>query len=140
MEATRDGYEDLLIHTAAAEGAIEKVAELLAQGVSANQPNFHGLSPLHCAAEFGQVDCVRLLLQANADVDLPVNGRGTTASHLAAQGGYSDVLQVLLEGGADVTAKNTWGSTVLKVAKKRNKEKRAGSEQVLAVLAAFGAS
>eukprot|EP00929_Paragymnodinium_shiwhaense_P054920 TRINITY_DN27529_c0_g1_i2.p1 TRINITY_DN27529_c0_g1~~TRINITY_DN27529_c0_g1_i2.p1 ORF type:complete len:141 (-),score=33.95 TRINITY_DN27529_c0_g1_i2:151-573(-) len=138
MEATRDEYTDMLIHTAAAEGRVEEVQELLAQGASVNEPNFRGSTPLHCAAEFGNYECVAVLLQAGADVDAVVSSRGNTAAHLAAQGGFAEILRSLLAGGADASARNVWGSTVVKVAKKRQKEGAPGSDEVLAVLAEYG--
>ena len=57
------------------------------------------------AAESGDLDAVKKMLNAGA----PVNGLGddrSTALHLAAQEGHVDVAKLLIEKGADINAKD----------------------------------
>lgn len=67
---------------------------------------------VHRAADNGDADAVRLLL----DVGFPVNSHdgdnGATPLHVAAGAGSVDVVRLLLDRGADVAARDTtWDST-----------------------------
>lgn len=80
-----------------------------------------GYAPLHCAAQAGSTDCVRLLLDAQADAstqsghlhfNIAANSEGpqreaTTADgltplHVAIACGHLEVAQLLVQRGADV--------------------------------------
>lgn len=78
-----------------------RVAENLATLVSADD---RGCTALHLAAKNGQHRVVQILLQHNADVDLP-NSSGWTPLHLAALNGYDTVVRILLQQGADPNAR-----------------------------------
>ena len=74
---------------------------------------------LHKAAYYGDVDSVRSLLRAHADVNC-VNGRGNTAlvSALIGKGKRevkNDIVDILLDNGANVNAVNHEGDSVLHV-------------------------
>lgn len=62
-------------------------------------------SPLHIAVRQGHLDCVKLLIQAGADVN-SVNAGKHTPLHEAAYRGYDAVLCELLIRGADPHAKS----------------------------------
>ncbi len=92
-------------HTAAAAGwadVLQVLAEKCPAGV--NMPSAAGLTPLHIAAKVSDLQTVRVLLAAGADVHArDANNR----SVLAAAAGSSvedegDRLQVLIDAGADV--------------------------------------
>ncbi len=68
--------------------------------------------PLHWAIGDGNVDSVRALIEAGADVNAK-DVRGATALHQAAYGNNVAVAAVLIEAGADVNAKNVRGATAL---------------------------
>ncbi|MGV9663778.1 ankyrin repeat domain-containing protein [Nocardia niigatensis] len=72
-------------------------------------------TPLHDAAEVGDVDAVGELLHAGADPNA-VNIRGRTPVHLAAQGGHETTLRALLDVGAAVDIDDDFGSTPLSLA------------------------
>ena len=69
--------------------------------------NVHGGScgwrPLHVAASYGQVDCVRELIAAGAAVNAVTATYAETALHKAAKGGHVDVIKELLAARADAT-------------------------------------
>jgi ankyrin repeat protein len=70
-------------------------------------------TPLHHAAENGQVDVAKVLIQNGADVNA-VNEHKRTPLHEA---GHVDVAKVLIQNGADVNAVDEWDkSTPLHVA------------------------
>jgi ankyrin repeat protein len=71
---------------------------------------------LQTAAQYGQLDVVKLLTRRGADVNRQ-DGEFATPLHLAAEGGYVEVARFLLEHGADVNAKDGGhGPTPLQVA------------------------
>lgn len=71
-------------------------------------------TPLHLAAFGGQIDEVRRLLEAGADVNARTQFQGTPL-HWALAGDQvnPDILSVLVEHGADVNAQNNMGNTPL---------------------------
>ena len=60
-------------------------------------------TPLHFACKLGEVDIVRLLCDAGADVDVgrlpPVSQRKWTPLHTAAKEGWAEVAEILIEAG-----------------------------------------
>ncbi|KAJ1074357.1 hypothetical protein K5549_001052 [Capra hircus] len=77
-----------------------------------------GRTALQMAAYLGQVELVRLLLQAQAGVDLP-DDEGNTALHYAALGNQPEAAQVLLSSGCGANALNSTRSSALHVAVQR---------------------
>jgi uncharacterized protein len=60
-----------------------------------------GLTPLHMAARQGQLDAVKALLDAGADVNEPSAGDHITAISIATINGQFDLAKFLLDKGAD---------------------------------------
>ena len=73
---------------------------------------FYSRTALLWAAEEGQSDCVRRLLDAGADVN-KVSSGGQTALILACQCVAPDCVELLLNAGADADAADTDGRTAL---------------------------
>ena len=66
---------------------------------------FYFNTALGWAARHGQIDSVRLLLQAGANPNVPANGRyQCTALQAATKYGYEHVVEILLQAGVDVNA------------------------------------
>jgi ankyrin repeat protein len=80
-----------------------------------NQRDEHGFTPLHWAVFRGFGDCVRIMVEKGADVNMP-NGRGETSLHIAAGTGYVDIVKQLLTYGAKADYQNHTGMTPLHIA------------------------
>ena len=75
-----------------------------------------GRTALHIAAEYGQLEVVKLLFQAGADKDA-FDSAGSTALHMAAEFGNLDVVKLLLEAGCEKdVAEQIEGLTALHLA------------------------
>jgi ankyrin repeat protein len=94
-------------------GYLDVVKLLLKGNANANiADNQERLSPLHFAAESGNTQLAKELLDANAEVDARAKG-GTTALHLAAQQNHLETVRVILDAGANVNAADDNGVTAL---------------------------
>ncbi len=74
--------------------------------------NHGGFTPLLFAAREGCIDCVKILLKAKADINLP-DPDGMTPLNLAITNMRFDLAAVLIEAGADVNKWDFWGRTPL---------------------------
>lgn len=128
--------EDLLklrlqpLQILAYNGYSEAMRLLLSHGANANGSGWKeesvagddGLrhySVLSSAALGGNLDCVRISLEAGADVNQPARGKfGRTALQSAAQEGFMDIVDELIRAGADVNAPpaDFGGATALQAA------------------------
>ena len=106
----RDGTA---LHVAARRGAAEHVAWLLDHGANAGIAAEWRL-PLQCAAEQGDLACVRLLLRAYPPALRNIGD--PPALHLAARGGHAEIVDLLLEAGADPRARTMRDETARDVA------------------------
>jgi hypothetical protein len=68
--------------------------------------------PLHFAACNGKTECVRLLIEAGANVNAQTCGQGT-ALHCSAEEGYTEIVALLLKANADPNIKDSKGKTPL---------------------------
>jgi F0F1-type ATP synthase membrane subunit c/vacuolar-type H+-ATPase subunit K len=117
----------------------EAIGPLLAAHADVNAKNAFGKTPLMTAAQFDQIESVRQLLQAGADVNAtthapkdiagnspkvandPSSGCGDyaiahgsrSALMYAAANASSDVIKALLAAGADITKRDSQGLTAL---------------------------
>ena len=82
---------------------------LLDAGVNPNSPiGYQNIIPLQYAAQFGDIELVRILLNAGADVNAPPTDSillsRHTALQAAAKNGNIELVQILLDAGADINA------------------------------------
>eukprot|EP00939_MAST-03C_sp_MAST-3C-sp1_P002240 g2240.t1 len=94
----------------------ESVARLLLEhGASVDPHPDVGASALHCASAGGHAECVRAILESDADYSLddPLLPSGNTPLHAASQGSVVDIVYQLLHYGASTTQRNARGLTAL---------------------------
>lgn len=77
-----------------------------------NGPQYDAATPLHQAAEDGEVDVVKALLAMGADVN-EVDPEGQTPLFFAASWGNAEACKALIDGGAEVEKKDESGDTPL---------------------------
>src|SRR5579884_4053132 len=83
------------LHEAVAESDVERVRELLAEGVDVNARDEDGATPLHYAGGERDSEIVRLLLEAGADLSL-VDRQGQTAYDWAMSTCRGDIMAPIL--------------------------------------------
>ena len=90
------------MYTAAVEGNLQRIKELLEEGVCVNSklPEY-GLSALILAARTGQTDGLNRLIKAGADVNYR-DDYMETALMSAVDFGHDDCVNILLENGAEI--------------------------------------
>ena len=94
---------------AARNGNATEMSALLDEGAPVDVPGFGGNTPLMVAAWNDRADCVALLLERCADVDLGEPDYGYTPLLLAAQYGAFSAAQLLVMAGADLRCRLTGG-------------------------------
>lgn len=111
-------YEECvtLLQTAAANGNLEILEMLLAEGADVNLNPSEGRekTALQWASEQGDLAAVKLLLTAGAEVD--ATGMTAPPLLLAIRGGHVEVFDHLLAAGADIHATAYRGQTMLEAA------------------------
>ena len=105
------GDGQTLLHKFARTGNTSMVAALLAAGsVDRADGNVH--FALHYAAEGGQVEIARLLVNAGGDLNVR-NVENGTPLHVAAYEGHVEVVRFLISAGANIDCVDDWGDTSL---------------------------
>ena len=99
---------------AAASPGFESVEE-----VGVNTSSSSGGSPLHWMATLGDVNAIRLLVSAGANLNAP-DCQGNTPLHEAVAGRQAPAAQVLIEQGANVNLVNAAGQTAQDIARSDN--------------------
>ena len=116
-------------------GDAAAVRSLLRGGASASVAQGDGLTALHLAAQSGDLEIGRILIEARADVGARTRIGAYTPLHLAAGAGHAELVGVLLDAGADPAARTTsTGVTALHLA-----AKALDGDAAVAVLLARGA-
>ena len=96
---------------AISDGHFREIDRQIKEGADVNAI-VNGGTALHLAAQSGNFDTVKLLIDRKAAVAaIDLNGR--TPLHLAAESGRVEIAQLLLEQGVNVDARDSRGSTPL---------------------------
>ena len=109
-------YNGAGLRKAALEGGHVQAKEILAAGVPVDSKDEHGRTALSFAAEHGYIKIVRLLIEAEANVNVQCvefekgsRHRGEESKraslHWAAAKGHTEVVKALLEAGANIEAR-----------------------------------
>ena len=105
------------IHFAARDGDADALRRELKRGVSPNIVSPDRISPLHLAASAraggDYLACVRLLIDAGANLSLACQDGNLTALMYAVGGGHSTLVATLLDAGADANSRDETGWTPL---------------------------
>lgn len=113
----KESLEESLLHCAIRANAIECVKLFIDEGADVNSLHPKGTNPIHLAADLGYTKCLRVLLDApNADSNIRICTKESTALHLAADEGNAECVLLLLSKGADAKLKNHRGFTALHLA------------------------
>jgi len=99
------------LHLAAVSGRDDIATGLIRGKATVNCVSTQGLTPLHLMAGEGHHVVGDLLLQHNAEVDVPDETRGMTAVHFAALNGQQTAMRLLLEHHAGATTSDKAGCT-----------------------------
>lgn len=95
---------------AAMKGKLERVRELLDEGIDINHKNERdeGRAALHAASESEHEDVVRFLLEKRANVNIQ-DSLGNTPLLYASRYGNEDIARILIDAGANVNQRNLEG-------------------------------
>ncbi|XP_041968957.1 transient receptor potential channel pyrexia isoform X2 [Aricia agestis] len=104
------------LHFAVLSDAPEVVSALLEAGACPDTPQVFTETPLHVAASLGSASCMKLLLDAGADVRAALGSGRATALHLAAVDGHAECACLLLDHGSQIDEVNSRGQTSLHLA------------------------
>ncbi len=138
------GYFDRTPLTLATEeGATEIMQILLGSGPDADTPASGedkeatstpsiGSEALYTAIEKGDVEMVRLLVEAGADVNAAEGFGGNTPLHEAVEKGDVEIVKILVAAGADVEAKGYFDRTPLTLATEE------GATEIMQILLGSG--
>jgi cytohesin len=126
-----------LLHLAATSGSVELTREMIKAGLRPDDLGSIGVTPVqYCAnmlkPEEGVLDCIRVLIQAGADLSIRARD-GITAVTFAAAAGNVEVVRLLLAAGAPASSADDCGQTAFHHAAKH------GHADVVEELLAWGA-
>ncbi|MEM1311761.1 MAG: ankyrin repeat domain-containing protein [Cyanobacteria bacterium P01_H01_bin.153] len=131
-----DWFESERLHFAAADGDLDAIRSLVAEGFDVNAKDADlKLTPLHYAAAGEHIEIVRFLLTAGADVNaIDESTAGDTPLGHVAQECTFEMAKILLDAGANPLIPGTMQLTPLHRAARR---KRADGRKVYELLLAI---
>ncbi len=104
------------LHECVRGGDLNKLRQLLSEGIDVDEEDERGWTALHMAAAYGRPESAKLLIdEYDAEINLAEDTYGATALHLAAWQGHIEIVKVLLEQNASVNAQDGKGNTPLHV-------------------------
>jgi uncharacterized protein len=107
---------DSRLSEAAMQGNKEVVRSLLKDRVDVDGEQGDGSTALHWAALHDDLDMVKMLIAAGANVKVATREGAITPLFMACQNGNAAIIEALLKAGADANAVNANGTTVLMTA------------------------
>jgi len=111
------------IFTAASEGKLAIVQDLVEGGANVNETNEDEASPLFLAVKARQYDVCQWLLEHGARVNALCTKRRVTALHAAVSNGDAELARLLIaDYSADVYARDKSGKSVVQLMRAKGKE------------------
>ncbi|QDU65969.1 ankyrin repeat domain-containing protein [Engelhardtia mirabilis] len=107
-----DGFTALQLACYLARPSIADILLAHRAPVDAVATNGSALRAIHAAVAGGEYECLRMVLEAGAEVDAAQNGR-ITALHAAAHRGNAPMVQLLLGAGADPRRRDDQGRSAI---------------------------
>jgi ankyrin repeat protein len=107
---------DYRVADAAMKGDLGTLRSLLVQKSDVNAAQPDGMTALHWATHKNDVEMVRVLLRAGADVKRGTRIESITPLLMASESGNAPILELLLAAGADPNQTNELGTTPLMMA------------------------
>ncbi|KAJ8960311.1 hypothetical protein NQ318_004037 [Aromia moschata] len=104
LENTLKADKSTVLLLSSCLGKTNVLNAILNEGVSVNCTDNSGRSALHLAAYAGRHDCLKLLVERGADVNVWDERKQVTPLHCAAATGHLSCLRLLVKHGADVNA------------------------------------
>ncbi|GAU14605.1 hypothetical protein TSUD_96690 [Trifolium subterraneum] len=104
------------LYVAAEYGYVDMVREMIRYYdlVDAGIKARNGFDALHIAAKQGDLDIVKILMEAHPELSMTVDPSNTTALHTAATQGHTEIVKFLLEAGSSLaTIARSNGKTAL---------------------------
>lgn len=91
----------------------DRVRTLMYANVDVNEKNYAGITPLTIAAEKGNMEIIKMLVEDGNALVNEASSYGVTPLIAAAAAGNDEVVAYLVGQGANVSAKDDWGKTAL---------------------------
>ncbi|KAH6720716.1 ankyrin repeat-containing domain protein [Leptodontidium sp. MPI-SDFR-AT-0119] len=107
-----------IVHVASRANLITVVQHLLDEGISIEEEDDYGFTPLHHASQNGNLDLATMLLDQNANIEAKNRGQSTPLE-CAAANGHNAVVKLLLTKGAEVNEGTGYTGTALQAAVKK---------------------
>lgn len=101
---------------------IKSVKEMIAAGADINKKDFNGYTPLMTACHYNHIEIAKILISADADLNVQENSYGYTPLILVCQYKYHDLAKYLISKGADINIKGKEGATALIAAASNSRE------------------
>jgi ankyrin repeat protein len=108
-------WPEYILSRAATVGLDELARVVIRSGHPVDERDFLEIPALHTAVNNGQLALVKVLVESNADVDLPFTDGGTALQD-ASGWGRPDIVKVLLDSGAKVDIEDNFHSRPLQTA------------------------
>ena len=99
---------------------LDAAQEALLNGANSNAISSNGSTSLHWATERTCTGIIRLLFNANANVNIQDKYGHNTPLHRAVRYGRTEAVKLLVDYGADIMLKDTKARIALDLAKKKN--------------------
>jgi ankyrin repeat protein len=112
------------LHVASRCGSIDVLKLLIYHGANTNSVDARGRTCLHCAAQYGHMNCLTFLLDLGCQSILEQrDDRGVTCLHMAVKADHVECSKLLLDNGSDIRAVTLDGKSIFNIAHRQKSRK-----------------